>query len=47
MRFSVEEWRIKCVNYENRGPQIVEKIVEKRIEIPKIIEKRVEVPYEV
>ena len=51
MRYSVEEWRVKCINYESRGPQIVEKIVEKRVEVPKIVEKivekRIDVPYEV
>ena len=58
LKITLEDWRLRLMDLEGElerkkhaAPKIVEKIVEKRVEVPvpveKIIEKRVEIPYEV
>ena len=41
LRVTLEEWRAKLLEYERRGPQIIEKIVERPIEVVKVDETRI------
>ena len=55
LRMEIESWRLKYSNLISEGPKIIEKVIDRPIEVvkyidrpvEKIIEKRVEVPFEV
>ena len=51
LQITLEEWRRRLIDYENRPPQVIERKIEVPVEVvkyvDKIIEKKVEVPYEV
>ena len=41
LRLTLEEWKLRLLEFERRGPQIVEKIVERPVEIVRVDETRI------